>query len=322
MIKLSRRHLLTGLTSLAAWPARVWAHMRPQREVLAFYYGWYGQGPHVGPFPDIPVGGDYDSLDAAVLSRQVAQAKAAGITGLIASWWGQNDRTDRQLPLLLDACAKHGLRVTAYIERANTVEEVAADTLYVYKTFGRHPAWLTCGGKPVIFYFDRLLQNLGLEGWDRARALVESHVPQQLAFIGTANTTKEINERKTHFDALHIYSMQFEAAHPRLFEGLWRQAFYASWVRAQSGAKVTTATVLPGYDDHLLPERTGKRPIVNRGGGATYRRLWQAAIAAKTDWILIVSFNEWHEASQIEPSLQFGDRELATTKEMAEQFMA
>ena len=34
-------------------------------------------------------------------------------------------------------------------------------------------------------------------------------------------------------------------------------------------------------------------------------RAWQAAIAAKPEWIGIVSFDEWHEGTQIEPARDF-----------------
>jgi len=248
--------------------------------------------------------------------------KAAGITGLIASWWGQGDRTDQQFPLLLDAAAKQGLKVCPYIEQAASAEGVANDCLYLQRTYGRHAAWLKLAGKPVIMFFDRLMQDIGLDGWQKAHALIEKQIPGALSYIGTANTLKEIKARKPAFDGLHIYSQQFEGAEKRWLPGLWRSTYYRDWVNAQSGAKVTTATILPGFDDRLLPDRKGKRPVIKREDGLPFRQLWKAAIAAKPDWILIVSFNEWHEASQIEPSTAYGTRELDTCREMSAQFLA
>jgi hypothetical protein len=48
--------------------------------------------------------------------------------------------------------------------------------------------------------------------------------------------------------------------------------------------------------------------------------MWEQAIAANPDWILVTSWNEWHEGSEIEPSLELGDRELKTTKQFARKF--
>ncbi len=333
----SRRTLLTALTATTFLPFRALAQNRPRKEVLAFYYGWYGTkarsgrdihwlnpdpaNQHIADSPDYPVGGPYDSLDPAIIARQMAQIKNAGITGLIVSWWGQTDRTNTQLRLLLDAAGAQGLKVTAYVEQVATAEDVAVDTLYLHQTYTRHPAWLRLDNKPVIMYFDRLMQNIGLDGWHKAHALIEKQAPDALRFIGTANTLQEIETRKSSFDGLHIYSQQFEDAKFRFIPALWRTKYYNSWVKAQSGAKVTTATILPGFDDRLQPDRKGKRPIIKREDGKPFRDLWKAAIAAKPDWILIVSFNEWHEASQIEPSTAFGMRELDTCREMSAQFL-
>ncbi|WP_303829295.1 hypothetical protein [Asticcacaulis taihuensis] len=333
----NRRHLLSGLTAAALLPFRALAQARPRKEVLVFYYGWYGtkarsgQDLHwlnpdtaherIADAPNYPVGGPYDSLDPDVIAHQMAQIKAAGITGLIVSWWGQTDRTNDQLRRVLDAAGAQGLKVTAYVEQVASAEGVAEDTLYLYRTYARHPAWLRLDNKPVIMYFDRLMQDIGLDGWQKARALIEKQVPNAISYIATANTLKEIKARKGAFDGLHIYSQQFEGAESRLIPALWRAKYYSDWVRAQKGAKVTTATILPGFDDRLQLDRKGKRPVIKREDGKPFRDLWNAAIAAKPDWILIVSFNEWHEASQIEPSTAFGTRELETCRQMSAKFL-
>jgi hypothetical protein len=323
MIELNRRYLLGGAGCASLWPWRAWARAK-HREVLAFYYGWYGTAGHSGQdihwqdidtagktianCPDYPQDGPYDSLDAAVINRQIQQAKDAGITGLIASWWGQKDRTDQQFPLLLDAA--DGLKMAPYIETAANADALAADIAYLLKRYGKHKAWLRLHGKPVIFIFDRVIQALGRDGWKSAHA----KVADKAAFVGPANDLLEINDRRTDFDALHIYSMQFPLSQPHATDAPVLAAFYRDWIAAQKGLKVTTATVMPGYDDHLLPDRTGKRPIVDRANGQLFQALWRAALGAKPDWLLVVSFNEWHEASQIEPSVQFGNRELTTIK--------
>ncbi len=330
MIRIDRRTFVGALTALS-WPLHAWARAS-RKEVLAFYYGWYGTAQRSGQdihwqsidaahetianSLDYPQDGPYDSLDPLVIKRHVQQARDAGITGFIASWWGQKDRTDQQFPLLLAAAG--GLKLAPYLENAATPEALAADIDYLLQTYGKHDAWLRLDGKPVIFVFDRVVQTIGLDGWKAARAQIKGNA----VFVGPANNVVEISERRGAFDALHIYSMQFPLIESHTIEAFWRAAFYHAWITAQKGLKVTTATVMPGFDDHLLPGRTGKRPVVDRDNGHLFKKLWRAAIGAKPDWVLIVSFNEWHETSQIEPSVQFNDRELATVKTMAARFRA
>ena len=322
---------MTLTAAILAWPMRIVAAARPARQVLAFYYGWYGPGIHwqdadpvrktLADSPGYPETGTYDSLDAATIQRHVAQARDAGITGLICSWWGQGDRTDQQLKPLLDAAATVGLSITVYVENVTSPEALAAASLYNLQAYGDHPAWLKLNGKPVIFLYDRVLQTMGLDGWKRARAIIDAGAPGRLAVIATGNGRKQIAERGPLFAGVHIYDMAFYLAQKHPFAWLWRRQFYDGWVKYQKGLSVVTATVMPGYDDHLVTGRPAPRPLVDRDGGRLYRELWQAAIAAKPDWILIVSFNEWHEDSQIEPSVQYSEREMATTREMAARFL-
>lgn len=331
MTGLSRRHLLAGVSALLAWPLRVRAGARTTKQVLAFYYGWYGPGTHwqspdpinktLADAPDYPMAGPYDSLDPTTIDRHVTQAKDAGITGLICSWWGQGDRTDQQLKALLDSAALGDLAITAYVENITSPQTLADVCLYLLNTYGSHPSWLKLNGKPVIFLYDRVLQTVGLDGWTKALAIIDSRAKGRLAVVATGNGRKQIAERAPLFDGVHIYGMPYYLAQTHPLAWLWRRQFYNGWVKYQAGLSLTTATVIPGYDDHLVPGRPAPRPFVDRDKGKLYRDLWKAAISARPDWILIVSFNEWHEGSQIEPSVQYGDRELLTTREMSARFL-
>jgi len=88
----------------------------------------------------------------------------------------------------------------------------------------------------------------------------------------------------------------------------WAKENYPAAVKT-AGDKISCLTIIPGFDDHKLG-RKEPRPITDRHNGETYRILWQEAIAADPDWVLITSWNEWHEGSEIEPSLENGDRAL------------
>ncbi len=42
----------------------------------------------------------------------------------------------------------------------------------------------------------------------------------------------------------------------------------------------------------------------------------------RPDWVLITTFNEWHEGSEIEPSVEYGSLFITLTNEYATQFKA
>jgi hypothetical protein len=325
LIRLPRRSVLAGLGGLAPSAARA---QTVERHVLAFWYGWYGVDGALRHWPrrtgrgeeaitNQPLGGFYDSRRTAVLARQAEQAKAAGLTGLIASWWGEGSFEERTFLRMLDVAGSRGLMLTPYIEIGGSPDKLA-DALERLHARSNHVAWLRVDGRPVVFLFDRVVQDLGLDGWREVRR----RLGRRLFVVGPAYTLEEAAERRPLFDAVHVYSLTFRTAKwSALRFAETARAWMRRWVVAQRPG-LATATVLPAFDDRLLPDRKHPRPVTHRRSGRTYRWLWEAAINARADWILIVSFNEWHEGSEIEPSVEHGERELLTTREMSARFLS
>jgi hypothetical protein len=63
----------------------------------------------------------------------------------------------------------------------------------------------------------------------------------------------------------------------------------------------------------------GGGPVTDRWGGETYRVLWQDAAAP--DYVLITSWNEWHEGSELEASVEYGSRILDDTAAFSRAFL-
>ncbi len=307
------------------------------RHVLAFYYGWYGNPTVSGKWnhwKDVdetnktianstnwPWLGAYDSHDPKVVERHFRWAKDAGLTGFIVSWWRQGDFHDEGMPLMLETARKHGMKITIYYEtvppRGDPKPEGAVnDLLYLLNKYGRHQAWLTLEGRPVFFIYGRALNEIKLDGWKQVIAEVNRRHPGGAIFIGDRIS----QEAAEIFDGIHTYNVTSRTkgmTPDQLRE--WAKQFYPATVKT-AGRKIAAVTVIPGYDDHKLG-RPEPRPITSRHEGETYRILWEEAIAANPDWVLITSWNEWHEGSEIEPSRENGDRELRQTKLFTRRFL-
>jgi glycoprotein endo-alpha-1,2-mannosidase len=319
-------------------PHGVWS-ANITREVLAFYYGWYGnpQVSHgwrhwkdvdptdkrIANTTDFPQYGAYDSHDTALLDRQAAAAHAAGITGFIASWWGRGSFEDRGMSLLLAAAAKHGLVVSAYYEKINgndpasRVRSTVADLDYLLAHYGSNKAWLRANGRPVIFVYGRALHALPPALWHTVIAQVRRDNPGGAALIADSFAPQYV----AVFDGASTYNITGQTRHKTPAQiRAWAHVAYPKMVAAAKG-KISTVTVIPGYDDRNTG-RPPPRPITDRHGDATYRALWREAIAAAPDYVLITSWNEWHEGSEIEPSMQYGSRFLADTAAFARSFLA
>jgi len=293
--------------------------------VMAFYYPWYGtaDGPggagrveHWGRIDaekkDIsesthyPALGAYDSHDPNVIDQHCRWAKRAGIDTLIVSWWGHGDYTDRALARILDGCARYGLSACIYYETVpgpQTAETAAQDIVKVLRRYGGHPAHLKIEGKPVVFLYGRAVQEIGLTAWLKAVRIINKEYEQGFMAIGDQFSYGAARV----FDGLHTYNTagSLQGMAPADVRK-WAPGTYRSWVELADGAgKISTLTVIPGYDDTKI-----RKPglAVKRFDGEMYRAQWDAAIEADPHWVLITSFNEWHEGSEIEPS--FEDKEL------------
>lgn len=83
--------------------------------------------------------------------------------------------------------------------------------------------------------------------------------------------------------------------------------------------RISMATVSPGYDERYIRGRTTQL-VVDREGGAFYERQWEAAIDARPDWVVITTWNEWWENSEIEASQRYGEQYPSRTKIWADAF--
>ena len=81
-------------------------------------------------------------------------------------------------------------------------------------------------------------------------------------------------------------------------------------------------TVAPGFDDRKITVAPGRKgtTVIDRQEGRLYMTLWEQAIADGPDWVLIDSFNQWHSGTEIEPSVEMGDRYLTLTEQYSSRF--
>ncbi len=306
------------------------------KKVLAFYYGWYGNPKvsgrwhhwedvdegkaTIGSSTHYPLLGPYDSHDREILTAHCRMAKEAGLDGFIFSWWHVGDFHDQGLPILLDIAEKLGMEVTIYFETVPNSDRTEAlrYVLYLLNSYSRHPAWMKVGGKPVLFIYGRAIGEIGLDNWVWVISEAER------AFGPAVYIGDNLSSRAAQiFDGIHTYNPTGETAGKKPNEILlWAKDRYPKWVATAGPDRIACATIIPGYDDRKLPDRTPPRPITERYDGRTYQVLWQAALEANPDWVLITSWNEWHEGSEIEPSKENGDRELKATRVWSEKFKA
>ena len=323
--------------------SNLWLSRKPigkvEKRVLALYYPWYrtkavsGQWAHqdgvetanrrMASHTHYPASGPYDSTDAAVIERHLGQAKAAGIDTLVCSWWGRQDPTDRALRLLVERAPAHGLTVCVYWERLFPQPDklaATADLSYLLQTFGGKPGYLKVGGRPAVFFNAGVCRSLPASDWSDVLSAMLSRFPAGLTAIGAGERLADglLWDGLVNLDVATAMPEQNAALSAKTL----REGLLPARLLAERLGHLSIATLVPGYDDrkynatHALPGRK----LVQREDGALYRALWSQAIADGPDWVLLSSFNQWHNGTEIEPSIEMGERYLTLTQEFASRF--
>ena len=81
------------------------------------------------------------------------------------------------------------------------------------------------------------------------------------------------------------------------------------------------ASIGPGYDDRDIPDR-GRGTVVDREDGEFYHRNFEAAIESGKPLLVIETWNEFHEASGIAETKEYGREYIELTRELVDRFHA
>ncbi len=330
--------------------------MLREKKVLAFYYIWYAtpwgtgmlhewggwssygydpdkvtRGRREAAVPCFPLDGLYDSSSEYTIRRHLYQAGQAGVDGFIASWWGFPDRrkegskvflaTDGSLRKLLEVVPE-GFEVTLYYETAKygsepVLQNVREDLARIAVEHCSHPRWMRVDGRPVVVIYGRVMDQVqeatgnGPAAWAEIREALRAQ-GHDLFLVGDSLDPAYAGV----MDALHTYNPILATTQG---QDLGPQYRAASAAMHQAG-KIFAATVTPGFDHDKVRWGWGERVVEPRRDGGYYLASWDTALSCAPDWVFVTSWNEWYEASQIEPSVEYGQDYLVLTKQQSRRF--
>jgi hypothetical protein len=287
-------------------------HYRPdqmtngRREAASHYY---------------PLIGLYDSNDSDALECHVLLMKLAGIDGVMIDWYGTDDYLDyslnhRNTQRLIPWIKRAGLRFAIVYEDQTVPKLIAAHRLpeaeavahgqklmqWMQDHWFTDPSYLTLDNRPVFLVFgsgyyqgdqwSRIFAGLPqqpqffTESYRRAPAVGGFAWPQPGG--GTEPSLQDLD----HFYALAKDWPHFlPAAFPRFHDIYSEAGVHKSWGR--------------------IEDREGK----------TYEETLDRALRSKARVTQLVTWNDWGEGTMIEPSVEYGYRDLETTQRLRRKYL-
>jgi Glycosyl hydrolase family 99 len=308
--------------------------------ILAHYMPWYEAKPHsphwgwhwtMGVFdpeakspakPVIashyrPTIGPYDSGDPDVIEYHALLMRLAGIDGVILDWYGRADLFDyagihRHASAFVEQAEKTGLAIAVCYEdqtiaklveggrlkRSERVEHARSEIDWLSKTWFREPAYLKLNNRPVLLSFGH--DGLTDDEWQRV-------------LDGSPGAPLYLSEHSRRAIAAGAFDWPVPQVGPSA-----QDAFY----KEVKGWPAGMAVAFPRFHDIYEQAKVHKSwGTIDDNGGKTFVATLEAALKSGLPFVQISTWNDWGEGTVIEPSVEFGYRDLEIIQDRRRQFI-
>jgi hypothetical protein len=311
-------------------PARILAHYMPWYEAKPFspHWGWHWtmgtfdpEGKQTGK-PTIashyhPLIGPYDSGDPDVIEYHALLMKLAGIDGVIFDWYGTNELFDyasihRHASAFVDQAVETGLEFAVCYEdqtipklieagkvkSSERAEHARREIDWLRKNWFGRPSYLKLDNRPVLLSFGR--DGLTDAEWASV-------------FRGSENAPLYLSEHSRRPAASGAFDWPVPQAGSKAQDSFYKDA--RSWPAAM-------AVAFPRFHDIYEQAKVHKSwGTIDDNGGKTFASTLEAALKSGLPLVQISTWNDWGEGTVIEPSIEFGYRDLEVVQRLRRQFI-
>jgi hypothetical protein len=268
--------------------------------VFAYYYIWFDHSSWNRAKTDLPVLGKYSSDDPNVMRQQIVWAKQAGINGFIVSW-KHTPTLDRRLGRLIDVAESEQFSLEIiyqgldFSRKPLPVARVAADLQFFAQTFSSRAPFRSFA-KPVVIWSGTWMYSTA----DIAHAA--GPVRPRLTVLASEKSVAGYERVADSVDGNAYY---WSSVNPDTNTGYLEKLIdLSNAIHSRGGMWIAPAAA--GFDARPI----GGTTVVDRRDGAVLKRELTSANASAPDALGLISWNEFSENSQIEPSRNFGFRYL------------
>jgi hypothetical protein len=287
----------------------------------AYFFYWYdaASGAHfknpdgsdaMTHHPPGDVINNYTYTDPAWCRRELLDMRAANVDVILPVYWGDHHNVVWSKPGLRNLVAA-ALRLAAEGVQPPRFG-LFLDTASLGIQYGGKPDLRTSRGRSIL---TKMISDF----WSIVPASLWAVVDgKPLTFIYWADLVRDYNQRT--FD---IISKRFQGAFgaPPYFvlEASWEKVRASGafvWGVALNGPRTMgrIGSLGPGYDDRAVYGRPLKS-VRDREQGDVYKAAWDEIATSGVRIATIETWNEWHEATEVAPSYEYGRQFLDITAE-------
>ncbi|MEP3387869.1 MAG: hypothetical protein ABJO02_06765, partial [Reichenbachiella sp.] len=279
-------------------------------KVYMHYMGWFGKtstGNHwVDGTTREPLIGYYDSQSWATHVYQILLSSACGVDGLVVNVRTEYDETSLKAVLpslkrITDIDNTFDYKVAVSYDDQDMTQEAVETELTTLKNdiIASTDNYLYKDGEPVIFI------------WDYAGFLTSDNYRTAVSNVFTEDAPILLRN-EIDFDAtVGSINSYYPWVQGYAEDGSnWGEG-YLNWYYNTIADKIaadevdfSTGGVWPGFDDRDVS--WGQNRWIDRNDGATYESIWDIVHAKSVDWVILETWNDWNEGTELEPSVEHG----------------
>ena len=330
----------------------------PQKDVMVYYMPWFSAKPFSGGWgwhwtmnhfdPDkigasgqrqiaswyYPLIGPYDSSDPAVLEYHVLLMKLAGIDGVIVDWYGSaafldygvNNQATR---LLFEYSRKAGLKFSIcyedqtiqhlidgkYLAPEDATQHARQEMLYLQTNFFSDASYLRLNGRPVLLNFGPQY-FLASSNWDEIFSVLAP--TNQPAFFTEDN---RLPASMGAFDWPPMWMSQVPGT-GGVLSGVALRNYLNDFDQKALAWPAFVSSAFPRFHD--IYQRAGVRNYWGYLGDRhsdTLRETLSRGLTNSSSMVQIVTWNDFGEGTMVEPTQEYGYRDLGIIQDLRRQYL-
>jgi hypothetical protein len=351
------RRAWLGLALLGLLLAQALASAAP-KPLLVYYMPWYVAKPHSDNWgwhwtmnhfnPDVidatgerqiaswyhPLIGPYDSADPVVLEYHVLLMKLAGIDGVIVDWYGRESHLDyginnERTAALFQFTRKAGLKFALCYEDRTVLQQIndgvlaatnailhAQQTmLYVQHNYFGAPSYLQLSNRPVLLNFGPQYFKAN-EQWEQIFSVLE---PTNRPAFFTEDNRLPVGTGAFNWPPMWL-SLTPGARGVLSVTAL--ENYLASFEQNGNTWPAFLSSAFPRFHDIYQP--AGVRDYWGYLGdrkGEMLRMTLTRAMTNRSAMVQIVTWNDFGEGTVIEPTSEYGYRDLGIIQDCRRQYL-
>lgn len=317
--------------------------LKHDKLIGAHYYPWYGSGHVKSPFPDYspsdPLLGNYNSRDTDTINQHLKWALEYGINWLSISWHGPPDYYNGMFnttiqdhilesPLMDEIKFSILYESNAILEESETGLPLDSDTnkkkfrktlSYLDQNYFNRDNYANLDGRPIVFLYNARQFEGDIAGTINTTVQSIEHNPYLIADVQSPQIGVSGGDIDyTAFDAVSIYSgMYFDWTLDWQLSERWGEMpsnfiemalqQYEKWnIFAENYGLDLVPDIVPGWNNHEHPKPDSAILKREKERFREYASGVRKYLNSDPKAVLVTSFNEWYENTQLEPGESYG----------------